>query len=164
MSSRVGAPLALQPGFTGFFTVVEVDWRRRECTVALRDGEGNALGHTVVWLPPKKRAPRRWTESGRGWFPKSYCQEHPALPAADMARQAAEAFDGSINGPEYLIFPQGAPILRVDHPEQCESWAFGMLLDQAAAEARPTDRQAAARASRSHTQRSVRRAARRRRG
>jgi len=128
--------LNLQKGDTGEFTVRDM-LPGGGCSVDLRDGEGNALDHTVVWLPPKKRAPRRWTEIGRGWFPKSYCQEHPALPAADMARQAAEAFDGSINGPEYLIFPQGAPFLRVDHPEESKSWAFGMLLDQAAAQERP---------------------------
>ena len=54
-----------------------------------------------------------------------------------MARKAAKSFDGSDYGSDYLNFLEGAPILRVDHPEETELWAFGVLLDQAAEGERP---------------------------
>ena len=135
-SSQAG----LHVGYTGFFTVIKEDVQRREYTVLLRDSSGNDIG-TSAWRfhgSPAAAETRgkggelsRLTESRRGWFPNSYCQEHPALPA-HMARKAAKSFDGSDYGSDYLNFLEGAPILRVDHPEETELWAFGVLLDQAA--------------------------------
>ena len=145
MSSRDGAHLGLHLGYTGFFTVIKEDVQRREYTVLLRDRSGNDIG-TSAWRfheSPAAAETRgkggelsRLTESRRGWFLNSHCQEHPALPA-DMARKAAKSFDGSDYGSDYLNFLEGAPILRVDHPEETELWAFGVLLDQAAEGERP---------------------------
>ena len=145
MSSRDGAHLGLHLGDTGFFTVIKEDVQRREYTVLLRDRSGNDIG-TSAWRfheSPAAAETRgkggvlsRLTESRRGWFPNSYCQEHPALPA-DMARKAAKSFDGSDYGSDYLNFLEGAPILRVDHQEETELWAFGVLLDHAAEGERP---------------------------
>ena len=145
MSSRDGAHLGLHLGYTGFFTVIKEDVQRREYTVLLRDRSGNDIG-TSAWRfheSPAAAETRgkggersRLTESRRGWFPKSHCQEHPALPV-DLARKAAKSFDGSDYGSDYLNFLEGAPILRVDHQEETELWAFGVLLDHAAEGKRP---------------------------
>ena len=119
-ATRAGDPPALRTGATGYFFVVEA--------------QGDGVFTVHFWLQ-QERATRRWTESGRGWFPNAFCKEDPEL-RAEKARQAAQPFDGSACGPEYLIFEKGAPILRVPHPDESESWAFGMLLDQDAAAAK----------------------------
>ena len=86
MSSRDGAHLGLHLGYTGFFTVIKEDVQRREYTVLLRDRSGNDIG-TSAWRfheSPAAAETRgkggelsRLTESRRGWFPNSHCQEHP---------------------------------------------------------------------------------------
>ncbi|MDA8583851.1 NUDIX domain-containing protein [bacterium] len=130
------AALALPLGYTGAFTVIaEHDGG---ITVALQAEGGAGIGPSnVVWYR-QGGAPRRWTDSGRGWFPHAYCMQDPEL-GAEKARQAAQSFDGHRWGLGFLIFQKGAPNLRVPHPDESESWAFGMLLDQdaAAAEQRP---------------------------
>ena len=90
MSSCDDAPLGLHLGFTGFFTAIKEDVQRREYTLLLRNSSGNDIG-ACAWpfhespaaaeTPGKGGVLNRLTESRRGWFLNSYCQEHPPLPA-----------------------------------------------------------------------------------
>ena len=52
----------------------------------------------------------------RGWFPRSHVSQFVCIQAS---------FDGRDYGPDYLILDEGAQVLRLEHPQADDLWAYG---------------------------------------